>query len=160
MKRVKQGIIFLIVLILFICFIPNLYASAKSLDYDIKPIGPYAKNGYFNFSTSAHSKYQLPIKIINKSDRPIELEINKLNALTSIYGDIQYVPFIKGKNTFLNDENYALKEKLSGPDEISLKAHEIKTINFEVRTNDLRGTQLGGLSFKSKDDIKKITSVA
>lgn len=154
-KKVSFPFFSLIIIVAF-SWCPLTFAHAQTpsvqtlqMGFDVMPRGQRVQKGYFNFTASGHHTYSLPVQLVNRTDHELKIKVRRLNALTSIYGNIQYVSYTQGFNTKLLSQTRAMKTYLKGPSDVALPAHAQKTLYFYVRTPSLSGTLLGGLSFES-----------
>lgn len=134
---------------------------ADELGFSVDPAeDPHYSNGYFKLDVEPNQTVEVPIRIKNTSDSDMDFEINKLNALTSGYGNINYTDEIKTEHGNFVNPDMAMSQYLKGDGVVSLKSGEEKIMKFLLKTpeNVNEGTMLGGLSFKKKivnDDSKK-----
>jgi len=148
----RKVIVWVSFALLFTCFYHLPKASASELNFSVNATGSNAHGGYYQLNVKPHFTYTLPVTITNISDRAITVMAAQQNALTSIYGGIQYVNYTHGLHTSLLDTRYALKNKINGPKVISLQPHESKIITYQVTSSDLTGVELGGLLFKESSE--------
>lgn len=156
-KRLKYIVSALIVLLSLIMFSSSTM-HASGLTFDVNPVGKdHEKLGYFKLNAKSGSDILLPIKIENISDSKISIKVKFLNALTSSYGNIQYIDKEKIGNSLLLDSKYGMAQYIKGPDVIELEKGEIKTVNYSINipSNVTEGTLLGGLSFKNTSNENK-----
>jgi len=151
MKHLK---VLFISIILFAFSGSSSFAAEKneSFPFIITPVltknqDPSVK-GYFQLNVGKNEVQNLQIKIRNITNKDQMVKIIPTNALTSLNGEIEYVEHKGNKNSFLNDEKFALSKYISIAPMISIKANETKTIPLVVDTpNEEVGTYLGGVLF-------------
>lgn len=132
--------------------------NAEKINFDVQPAGEtYNEKGYFNFPSEPEQTTDLPVLIKNLSDKELILEIEKLNAITNIYGNITYTTEESLENSNLRDLNFAAAKYIDGPRTVTLHPSESKMVTFLFKNPiDVKeGTLLGGLSFTEKDTKSK-----
>lgn len=135
----------------------------ESLPFSVAPVGDaYRSVGYFKFKGSPKKKQSLPVKITNTSKRAIRVDVQTRNALTSVYGNIQYISDVKTPTAKLLDLKRAARPQISGPMTIKLKASESKTVTYTYEGLDhvTTGTVLGGLAFSEHKDRPDFQPIA
>ncbi|MCE4051684.1 WxL protein peptidoglycan domain-containing protein [Bacillus sp. Au-Bac7] len=153
MKKLFQ-IIGASLLIFLSLFMLESKSFASSLDFDVQPVGKeHEALGYFQMDTKPGSTITVPVKIENVSDEKINVKVSYLNALTSNYGNIQYVDKTELGNSSLLDSQYGLAKYITGDTLVELEKGESKTVKYSITVPSTvtKGTILGGLSFKKAD---------
>lgn len=131
-------------------------AKANGMDFDVQPSEQnYANLGYFKLKALPGNDTKLSVRITNLTGNNITVDVNKLNALTSPYGNIQYVPNKELPNSKLLNDKFLMSKYLSGESTINLKGNESKIVTYSLRVprGIDKGTLLGGLSFKKHGNV-------
>lgn len=132
-------------------FLSNVHAD--ELGFSVDPAEePHYSTGYFKLDVEPNQNIELPVRIKNTSEKEMDFEIKKLNALTSGYGNINYSKDMKTEHGKFVNEDMAMSKYLQGDGYVHLKSGEEKIVKFNLKTpgNINEGTMLGGLSFKKK----------
>jgi hypothetical protein len=133
-------------------------AKADSSLFDVQPKEEKYKNlGYFKFKAESGHTYKLDIEVKNLSNENLTIDIDRLNALTSPNGGIEYVSVTSYGGSRLLDKAYEARDSLKGVSSVTLKPHETKVVTYSITVPKevTKGTLLGGLSFKKHDGDEK-----
>lgn len=122
----------------------------EQLNFGAQPVGANTSKGYFDLSVEPGRSYRLPVRLTNKMNKPITVKVTPVNALSSIYGGIEYVTYQSNKFTRLLDKSRAMQQYVSGERSINLKPHEKKIVYYTVKSPKKTGIVLGGLSFMNQ----------
>lgn len=153
-------------IILFVFCLPTIaFGESKesvSSNYIVKPVfNDYQNtkdNGKFNMSLEQNKKYQLFFELRNDSDEPVTLTTRKLDSITGSSGTID---FVEDANDNLINEGFKVAPMLNIDTKIYLQAHEVKLVQFELKTSKKmeEGTYLGAIAFKEESKHEKTKAV-
>ena len=140
-------------------FIPVQEISAEQqsiqlpFNVQVQPHSLQDKNlsSYFKLDVSEQKgrKLNLQIAVKNITDENITIRTEVANALTSTSGGIDYNPLEKTEYASFINEDYAIKENITGlPKQLTLKGNETRIVDFQVLIpEESNGTYLAGVSF-------------
>lgn len=115
-------------------------------------------DNYFSFSIKGKEfNKELGFVVANLTDKPIELDVFGLNAMSSPSGEIQYLKETEVENAKVLDTKYEFSKYLKAPEKIKLGPKESKTVKANVAVEGLDGTLLGSVGFQlvtEKQDLK------
>ena len=156
MKKILLFFLSLLIIIFCKSFVYATDSSGFNANFDVTPVLPSNQIGnigsYFNLQVHPDDKEDLTVRIHNKSDKPIIVEIDAANALNTQNGGIDYTALDKTTYSSFVDPTYALKNNIKTPNEVTLQANEIKDIPITVTVpNKKEGTVLGGILFSQKN---------
>lgn len=126
--------------------------------YTVDPILPDNQDegvrGYVSVTADGDTfKQTFDYVVTNKVDKELEFKVNKLNALTSPNGSIQYIEETDTTNSKLLDENYSMAKYMEiSEDTFTLKPGESKQISATVDISGVTGTILGGVGVKGFEE--------
>ncbi|UCZ52145.1 DUF916 domain-containing protein [Bacillus shivajii] len=125
--------------------------------FTVEPILPNNQvegvGGYYHLQVEPNDEQTVYVRIENKRDHNISVQLLPINAYTAPTGGILYEAFIESERTNLLDEAVLMSNLLELESLVELSAHEEKEIpiHITVPEND-SGTFLGGILFASVND--------
>lgn len=107
--------------------------------------------GYYDLLVEPGKKERLKLKVVNTSDKDLDLTISVNSAKTNGYGVIEY-----GSNDLVLDDslNYDLSKLAHFPEEVTLKKNSSETIEFTIDTplELFEGYIAGGIQIKPVEE--------
>lgn len=133
--------------------------------YTVEPLLPSNQekgvNNYISImSNNPIVNQEIEFVISNKTDNPLALKVEALNALTSPNGVIQYINTTEVENASLIDTVYSLPQYVTIGDTVTLKPKERKKVKGVLSISNVNGTVLGGVGFSVLKDSGKAESEA
>lgn len=111
---------------------------------------------HISVSTDEDSfRQEFDYELKNNTDKPLNILIKPLNALTSPNGVIQYTVEDSTENSILIDEAYSLSDYIGVIDNITIEPKARQRIRFLVdipKTTDIEGTILGAIGFQVTEE--------
>ncbi|MFT4416217.1 WxL protein host-binding domain-containing protein [Fredinandcohnia humi] len=146
--------------ILFLSF-PSftVYAEENEFEFRVEPIFPKSqigKQGYYHFKGKPNETVTLQAKVINDSEKELNVTIRSLNAYSGNQGILyQTEPILKG--TAITNEEFQFTKVVKNPAELTLGPLESKVVSFSVNVPDINGTILGSIEFRVFKGTEELT---
>jgi len=152
-----------IALMLILLITPaNVFANETSIPISIKPVLPENQDSNISSYISINSKSKalkqdLEFTIINNTNVEQEVEMKIVDAYTSPNGIVQYTDK-EQENSKIIDNNYKISSylKLNEINKIKLSGKEERKIKASLDVDNLEGTLLGGIAFKTTTDSENV----
>lgn len=101
-------------------------------------------------------KQSYQFRLTNSSDTEQEVAVTVVDAYTSPNGVVQYVEE-ESDNSKITDNKYKMSKYLTVNDGVvKLNPGQTKTIELDLDVEDIEGTLLGGVSFKTLEDGEEV----
>lgn len=128
--------------------------------YTVEPVLPSNQekgvNNYISImSNSPTVNQEIEFVISNKTENPLTLKVEPLNALTSPNGVIQYINVTEVENASLIDPVYSLPQYVTIGDKLTLEPKEKKKVKGVLSISNVGGTILGGVGFSVFEEPAK-----
>lgn len=145
-------------------FLSPIVGQAEDL-YTVEPVLPTNQEKSVNNYISIISQQpvvnqEIEFLVTNKTDNPLELKVQALNALTSPNGVIQYINVTEVENAKLIDPVYSMPTYITIVDKVTLGPKEKKKVKGILNVSNVGGTILGGVGFSVYTDTSEGTEEA
>lgn len=150
-------ILFPLILLVFTSFM--IYAEGNDFEFRVEPIfseSQIGNEGYYHFKGKTNETVTLQARVINDSEKELNVTIRSLNAYSGNQGILyQPEPILEG--TAITNDEYQFTELVKNPTEITLGPLESTIVEFSVNVPDINGTILGGMEFRVFQGTEELT---
>lgn len=137
----------------------TVYAEENAFDFRVEPIFPESQvgnQGYYHFKGTPGSTVTLQAKVINDSEKELNVTIRSLNAYSGNQG-ILYQPEPVLEGTAITNEDFQFNRATTIPTELTLDPLESEVVEFTVNVPEINGTLLGSMEFRVFQGTEKLT---
>lgn len=137
----------------------TVYAEENDFEFRVEPIFPETQignQGYYHFKGKPNETVILQARVINESEKDLNVMIRSLNAYSGNQGILyQPEPILKG--TAITNDKYQFTEVVKTLSELTLGPLESEFVEFSVNIPDLSGTLLGSMEFRVFQGTEELT---
>nr|WP_309100333.1 DUF916 domain-containing protein [Fredinandcohnia onubensis] len=157
----KYRKIFSILFPLIIIFFPSfmIYAEGNDFEFRVEPIFPESQignEGYYHFKGKPNETITLQARVINDSEKELNVTIGSLNAYSGNQGIIyQEEPMLEGAS--ITNDSYQLTKAATNPSEVTVGPLESKVVEFTIKIPEINGTLLGSMEFRVFQGTEELT---
>lgn len=156
--RQMLRLLFLLLLLSFPSFM--VYAEETGFEFRVEPIFPESQignQGYYHFQGEPTETVTLQARVINDSEKELNVTIRSLNAYSGNQGILyQPEPILEG--TAITNNEFQFTKLVENPTELTLGPLESKVVEFSVHIPDISGTLLGSMEFRVFQGTEELTN--
>lgn len=150
-------ILFPLIILSFPSFM--IYAEGNNFEFRVEPIFPESQignQGYYHFKGKPNETVTLQARVINDSEKDLNVTIRGLNAYSGNQGILyQSEPILEG--TAITNDEYQFTKVVKNPTELTLGPLESKVVEFSINVPDINATILGSMEFRVFKGTKELT---
>lgn len=152
--------LWILLLLLLLSFPPlTVYAEGNDFEFRVEPIFPESQignQGYYHFKGTPGSTVTLQARVINDSEKELNVTIRSLNAYSGNQGILyQPEPILEG--TAITNELFQFNKATTSPTELSLDPLQSEVVEFKVTIPEINGTLLGSMEFRVFQGTEELT---
>ncbi|MEH7223716.1 DUF3324 domain-containing protein [Bacillus sp. JJ1566] len=155
--RKIPSILFPLIIIFFPSFM--IYAEGNDFEFRVEPIFPESQignQGYYHFKGKPNETITLQARVINDSEKDLNVTIRSLNAYSGNQGIIyQEEPILEGAS--ITNDSYQLTKAATNHSELTVGPLESKVVEFTIKTPEINGTLLGSMEFRVFQGTEELT---
>jgi hypothetical protein len=137
----------------------TIYAEENDFEFRVEPIFPESQignQGYYHFKGKPNETVTLQARVINDSEKELNVTIRSLNAYSGNQGIIyQTEPILKG--TAITNDEFQFTKFAKNPMELTLGPLKSEVVEFLVNVPDIHGTFLGSMEFRVFQGTEELT---
>ncbi|MGO4886173.1 WxL protein peptidoglycan domain-containing protein [Anaerobacillus sp. MEB173] len=135
------------------------YAEGNDFEFRVEPIFPESQignQGYYHLKGNPNETVTLQARVINDSDKELNVTIRSLNAYSGNQGILyQTEPILEG--TAITNDEFQFTKFVKNPKELTLSPLGSEVVEFSVNVPDINGTLLGSIEFRVFQGTEELT---